>query len=147
MSGGVHGGTCISKRESARARKFLKNLFRSHQTGAWTHPVVLAFSRSCTLMHTNIHAYIHVCLHTYMHTSTYPDMEHDPTLASCCQREIKDRRIKQGKLDVVRTSMPGTVSHRPLTLLNWSHRPTLAHLICVVRCSRRMHTPSRPDLR
>lgn len=38
-----------------------------------------------------------------------PDMEHDPTLASCCQREIKDRRIKQGKLDAIRAGMPAAV--------------------------------------
>ena len=24
-----------------------------------------------------------------------PDMEHDPSLASCCRREIRDRRIHQ----------------------------------------------------
>ena len=39
-----------------------------------------------------------------------PDMEHDITLASCCQREIKDRRIKQNKLDHIRSGMPATVA-------------------------------------
>ena len=39
-----------------------------------------------------------------------PDMESDPTLASCCQRELKDRRVKQTKLDAVRSGMPASVS-------------------------------------
>jgi hypothetical protein len=42
-----------------------------------------------------------------------PDMEFDLTLASCCQREIRDRRIKQGRLDVVRAGMPAAVFPRP----------------------------------
>lgn len=42
-----------------------------------------------------------------------PDMDSDPTLASCCRREIKDRRVKQGKLDAIRAGMPATVSAAP----------------------------------
>jgi len=42
-----------------------------------------------------------------------PDMESDPTLASCCRREIKDRRVKQGKLDAIRAGMPATVRAAP----------------------------------
>eukprot|EP00802_Teleaulax_amphioxeia_P008554 Tamp_08563.p2 GENE.Tamp_08563~~Tamp_08563.p2 ORF type:complete len:198 (+),score=26.50 Tamp_08563:36-596(+) len=41
-------------------------------------------------------------------------MEHDPTLASCCQREIKDRRIKQGKLDAIRAGMPAALVDKSL---------------------------------
>ena len=42
-----------------------------------------------------------------------PDMEFDLTLASCCQREIRDRRIKQGRLDIVRAGMPAAVFPAP----------------------------------
>ena len=49
-----------------------------------------------------------------------PDMEHDPTLASCCRREIKDRRIKQSKLDHIRSGMPAAV--RPCTVLLYCPR-------------------------
>ena len=40
---------------------------------------------------------------------TEPDMECDPTLASCCQREIRDRRTQQAKLDAIRSVMPASV--------------------------------------
>jgi predicted DNA-binding protein (UPF0251 family) len=43
-----------------------------------------------------------------------PDMENDPTLASCCQREIRDRRILQNKLDHVRSGMPETLVNKSL---------------------------------
>jgi hypothetical protein len=43
-----------------------------------------------------------------------PDMENDLTLASCCQREIRDRRILQNKLDHVRSGMPETLVNKSL---------------------------------
>eukprot|EP00961_Rhodomonas_salina_P286342 3869234-Rhodomonas_salina.3 len=43
-----------------------------------------------------------------------PDMEHDPTLASCCQREFRDRRIKQEMMDNVRSGMPSTLVDKGL---------------------------------
>lgn len=68
-----------------------------------------------------------------------PDMEHDPTLASCCRREIKDRRIKQSKLDHIRSGMPATV--RPCTALGYcprarsSSRRILSSVQCMPRLS------------
>jgi hypothetical protein len=78
-----------------------------------------------------------------------PDMEHDPTLASCCRREIKDRRIKQSKLDHIRSGMPAAV--RPCTVLLYcprarpSSRRSLSSVQCMPRLSSFIHLSQLVD--
>lgn len=77
-----------------------------------------------------------------------PDMEFDLTLASCCQREIRDRRIKQGMLDAVRAGMPAAVFPAPRRA-RARKRPRPARACPQVSARRRAHRirrccPARP---